>query len=98
MAFAHRTHLEDMIQMASPNELPKVLCEFVNLMLAGGVPVQVRHIFFRASLHATGKKDGGLYPIAVGLTLHRLASKIANRWATERMVPLLAPRQLGVGV
>jgi len=90
--------------MSSLDALPKVVCEFVNLVLAGQdqIPMQVRHIFFGASLNALGKKGGGLWPIAVGLTLRRLASKFANRWATERMVPFFAPRQLewefGVGL
>jgi len=35
--------------------------------------------------------------VAVGLTLRRLVSKIANRWGSARMSPILAPRQLGVG-
>jgi len=37
------------------------------------------------------KKSGGLRPIAVGLTLRRLASKIANHWAMEYLGPELAP-------
>jgi len=91
-------HLQDMIQMSSPDALPKTLCEFVNLVLASGVPQEIRRVFFGASLHAISKKDGGLRPIAIGLTLRRLTSKIANRWATERVLPILGPRQLGVGV
>jgi len=39
-----------------------------------------------------------LRPVAVGLTLRRLVSKIANRWGSARMSPILAPRQLGVGI
>jgi len=35
--------------------------------------------------------------VAVGMTLRRLVSKIANRWGSARMSPTLAPRQLGVG-
>jgi len=70
----------------------------MNLVLAGGVPQEVRLVFFGASLHAISKKDGGLKPIAVGLTLRRLASKIGNRLATERVLLILGPRQLGVGV
>jgi len=31
-------------------------------------------------------------PIAIGLTLPRLVSKIASRWAMEYFVPELAPR------
>jgi len=44
------------------------------------------------------RMTGGLRPIAVGLTLHRLVSKIANRWGSARMASVLAPRQLGVGI
>jgi len=70
----------------------------LSMILAGGVPGKVRPYFFGAKLHAIRKKDGGLRPIAVGLTMRRLASKVANRWATECSMPLLFPRQLGVGV
>jgi len=70
----------------------------VKLVLADGVPQEVRLVFFVASLQAISKKDGGLKPIAVGLILRRLASKIANRWATERVLPILGPRKLVVGV
>ena len=44
------------------------------------------------------KKDGGIRPIAVGLTLRRLIAKVANRRALQTCSSLLAPRQLGVGV
>jgi len=36
--------------------------------------------------------------VAVGLCLRRLTSKVANRWATAKLLNTLAPRQLGVGV
>jgi len=58
---------------------------------------KVRPYLFGAKLHALRKKDGGLRPIAVGLTLRRLAAKVANRWATECSIPILFPRQLGGG-
>jgi hypothetical protein len=48
-------------------------------------------------LHALCKKDGGIRPIAVGFTLGRLISKIANLWATTKCRDILLPRQLGVG-
>jgi len=91
-------HLQDMVQMSSPTGLPVVLCDFVNLFLAGGILQAVRHAFFGATLHALKKKDGGLRPIAVWLYLRRLASKVANRWATAELLSTLAPHQLGVGV
>jgi len=85
-------HLQDMLQNANPVGLPSTLCEFVNMVLAGGVHPSVRHAFFGASLHALKKKNGGLRPIAVGLTLRRLTSKLANRYATEQLLDLLATR------
>ena len=91
-------HIQDMVQASSPEALPKALCDFMNLVLAGGVPPLVRPSFFGASLHALRKKDGGLRPIAIGLALRRLASKMANKWASSCLLSKLAPRQLGVGV
>jgi len=84
--------------MSSPTALSAGLCEFINLVQAGGIPHAVRHAFFGAALHALKKKNGGLRPIAVGLFLRRLASKVTNRWATAKFLNTLAPRQLGVGV
>jgi len=66
-------HLQEMIQKSSTDAYPKVLWQFVNLVLAGGVPMHVRHIFFGASLNE--KKEGGLRPIAIGLTLRKLVLK-----------------------
>ena len=43
------------------------------------------------------KKDGRIRPIAVGLTLRRLVSKLANRLAQVSCAPLLLPTQMGVG-
>jgi len=68
------------------------LLDFAIMVLSGGVPKEVRPVFFGANLHALRKKDGDLCPIAVGLTLHRLVSKVANRWGSARMAADLAPR------
>ena len=70
----------------------------MSLVLSGGVPNVVKPFFFGASLFAFSKKDGRVRPIAVGLTLRRLASKLANSKALDLCSSLLAPRQLGVGV
>lgn len=43
------------------------------------------------------KKDGGIRPIAVGLTLRRLVAKMANRHAMTSCAAILQPTQLGVG-
>jgi len=83
--------------MSSPEGLTAALADFLSMVLSGGVPIPIRAVFFGAKLHALKKKHGGLRPIAVGLTLRRLASKIASHFAIERLLPILSSRQLGVG-
>jgi len=83
-----------MVQISSPTGLPGVLCDFVHLVLAGGIPHAVRHAFFGATLHALKKKEGG----HGRLCLRRLASKLANCWATAELLSTLAPHQFGVEV
>ena len=90
-------HLADMVGPQG-GTLLDALTELMSLVLSGGVPDEVRPFFFGASLFAFAKKDGGVRPIAVGLTLRRLASKIANSKALDLCSSLLAPRQLGVGI
>ena len=91
-------HLKDMTENRIGGALAEVLAEFSNLVLSGGVPEAVRPVFFGATLLPFIKKDGGIRPIAVGLTLRRLVSKIANSSAIESCTTTLAPTQLGVGV
>jgi len=71
-------HIQDMVQESGTLFISS-LVNFVNHVLSGGVPEPVRHVFFGANLHALRKKDGGLRPTAVGLTLRRLTSKVVNR-------------------
>ena len=66
-------------------------------MLSGGVPEVIRPTFFGATLFPFIKKDGGIRPIAVGLTLRRLIAKMASRLALTTCAPQLMPTQLGVG-
>ena len=54
--------------------------------------------FFGGRLLAMNKKSGGIRPIAVDVTLQRLASKCANTRGAARMAPLFGPRQLRVGI
>jgi hypothetical protein len=58
----------------------------------------IRPILYGASLCALTKKGGGVRPIAVGSTLHRLVVKVACRSAREKMVTKLAPAQLGFSI
>ena len=71
------------------SRLLKSLTHFVNLVLDGCVPQEIRSIFFGASLCALRKKDGGVRPIAIGNTLRRLISKVAVRGCTETCSNLL---------
>jgi len=48
-----------MFQVSGPM-LGTALLDFTNMVLSGGVPKEVRHVFFGANLHALPKKDGGL--------------------------------------
>ena len=43
------------------------------------------------------KKCGGVRPIAIGFTLRRLTSKIANSFGVTRLAKYFHPRPLGVG-
>jgi hypothetical protein len=71
---------------------------FVNLVVAGGIPDHLKPTFFGGRLIALSKKDGGIRPIVVGLTLRRLTSKLVNSYASDKLATSLAPIQLGVGV
>ena len=66
--------------------------------LQGNVPVEVKPYFFGASLVVLHKKSGGVRPIAVGCTLHRLVVKMASRKVKDKMALLLSPKQLGYRV
>ena len=48
-----------------------------NVIFQGLVPTWMCPLFYGATLIALSKSDGGVRPIAVGMTLRRLAAKIA---------------------
>jgi len=73
-------HIRDMLDVSSAESLLSALTDFVNLILSGGLPLAVRPAFFGGRLHALAKKDGGLRPIAVGMSLRRLVAKVANSY------------------
>ena len=92
-------HIKDMV--CGPEACDQLIVSitgFVNLLLEGTCPVRVQRILFGGSLIALSKKDGGVRPIAVGSVWRRLASKCANKFASEKLESLLSPIQLGVGV
>ena len=78
--------------------LVEALSAFCNSVLAGRCPREVSPFFFGGRLLALNKEGGGVRPIAIGLTLRRLASKLACDVAIPTCAPLLSPIQLGVGV
>ena len=92
-------HLKDMMLCReSGTDFLAALTGFTNVVLAGLCPKEVSPFFFGGRLLAMNKKSGGIRPIAVGVTLRRLASKCANTRGAARMAPLFGPRQLGVGI
>jgi len=92
-------HLKDLLACReSGADFLSALTGFVNTMLAGRCPTDLTPIFFGGRLLALNKKSGGVRPIAVGMTLRRLASKCASSYGVARMAHLLSPRQLGVGI
>ena len=85
-------HLKDIVGTRGrehESRLLQSLTHFVNLVLDGCVPQEIRSIFFGASLCALRKKDGGVRPITIGNTLRHLISKVAVRGCAETCSNLL---------
>ncbi|XP_055345383.1 uncharacterized protein LOC129593198 isoform X2 [Paramacrobiotus metropolitanus] len=74
------------------------LASVLNLVLQGNVPTDIHPTFFGGKLLALRKKDGGLRPIAVVLTLRRVIAKIVCTKVAERATAILSPVQLGFNV
>jgi len=92
-------HLKDLLSVeGSEGGLLQSLSSLINLITLGKVPSFIQPFFFGGRLIALNKKGGGIRPIVVGLTLRRLSSKLVNGSASEKLAPLLAPLQVGVGV
>ena len=94
-------HLLDLTSASAERggkELIRSLTCFINKVLEGKVPPSVQPIFFGATLIALQKKEGGVRPIAVGLSLRRLVAKCAGLHVMRTVGAGLAPLQLGCGV
>ncbi|XP_055339287.1 uncharacterized protein LOC129588896 [Paramacrobiotus metropolitanus] len=74
------------------------LAAVLNVVLEGKVPADIRPAFFGGKLLASRKKDGGLRPIAFGMTLRRVIAKIVCSKVAERAVAVLSPGQVGFNV
>ena len=77
--------------------LIQAIVSLANHVIAGGVPSEIRPIFFGASLLALNKRTGGIRPIAIGLTLRRLVAKVACLGVVSSIGEYLSPLQLGFG-
>ena len=91
-------HLSDLLAGARDDQLKTNLTDFINVVLKGELPIQVREILFGGRLIALQMKDGGILPIAVGYTLRRLAAKCANAHVIKRRAAELQFIQVGVVV
>lgn len=92
-------HLKDLTATSNGDagsRLVRAIATLCNLMLSGNVPMDVCRILYGANLCALRKKDGGLRPIAAGLTLRRLVGKIACKVVGESVGEYLRPVQIGV--
>jgi ascorbate-specific PTS system EIIC-type component UlaA len=70
-------------------QLLTCLTDLTNTILSGHVP-KVVTLFFCGAIHpALSKKDGGIRPIAVGCTLHRLVAKAASSAVRDRVIERL---------
>lgn len=94
-------HLLDMtgLSVGEPGEkLVESIVDFINLiLLPGKVPKEVLPTFFGANLTALKKPDGGTRPVAVGLTIRRLAAKIFMNKLKSFCENEFRPNQMGVG-
>jgi len=67
-------HIRDMLDTSAPGTLDQALLDFTNFTLSGGMPVEVRPVFFGEMLHALAKAVVCVRPIAIGMMLRRLVS------------------------
>src|SRR6218665_2453133 len=92
-------HLKDLVGFGGPIQpLVEAIIEFVNLLLRGGCPKDIRPILFGGNLIALNKESEGLRPIAIGYVWRRLTAKCANKHAITKLSAYFAPLQLGIGI
>jgi len=74
-----------MLCQESGADFLSALTDFVSLVIAGHCPTDVAPVIFGGRLLALNKKTVGIRPIAIGLTLRRLASKCANSFGIKKL-------------
>ena len=90
-------HLRDLINNNADVMLLQTLTDFVNLLLSGSIPNDVKDIIFGGRLIALHKSSGCIRPIVTGYTWRRIAAKYVNSLGIRKMSSYLSPIQLGVG-
>ena len=78
--------------------LVEAITKFVNLLLRGGCPKDIRPILFGGNLIALNKESEGLRPIAIGYVWRRLTAKCANKHTITKLSAYFAPLQLGIRI
>ena len=93
-------HLQDLVNCneSGGHDLLSSLTAFSNVLLSGVCPSSVMPFFFGGRLIALNKNTGGLRPIAIGLTLRRLAAKCCVGSISAFAKRFFSPHQLGVGI
>ena len=91
-------HLKDLTAIGlgkTADTLLASLSSFLDLVARGCVPPEVRPTFFGARLVALQKPDETVRPIAIGMTLRRLTSKLVNANIEADAADRLKPYQVG---
>ena len=91
-------HLKHALSVGGSDLLLENLLGVVNRALAGDLPPTLRPYWASAPITPLLKPNGGIRPIAVGLTLRRLVSKVALAAVLPMVSEHLQPHQVGVGV
>ena len=93
-------HLRDLLNssggIASP--LYSTISNFCEMVANGGLPDFILKYFFGALLTPLKKKSGGIRPIACGLLLRRLVTKVTLQPELQQIRSLLLPSQVGCAV
>ena len=95
------SHLKEAVRCPSPalaERVTRSLTALVNILCAGQTPPTVVPHLCGATLLPSQKKDGGLWPIAVGEVLCCLTSKYLSQAVLADAFQALTPLQMGVGV
>ena len=85
--------LSDTSELNLHNRLVNGLTQLCNLLFDGSLPEPLHQIFSCATLIALNKPGGSVRPVAIGLIIRRLASKIAANHVRKSHPDLLLPQQ-----